>query len=333
MGKSAPSAPDPMRTAAAQSGMNRDTAITEMQLNTGAQHNPWGSITYDKTGEESFVDSQGRTVTTPTYSQTTSLTPEQQVIFDQSQAAEGNLAGIANQQSSYIKEHLSQPFEFTNDDASQWAYDLASPRIMQQQGQNEASLRSTLANKGIREGSAAWDAELGRLTNANSDQLNQLALTGRGQAFGEAMATRNQPLNEITALLSGSQVSNPAQMGAPTPQVGVGGVDYAGLVQNQYAADSANHQAKMGGLFGMAGAGIQAASMFSDRRLKRDIKQVGATGNGLPWYKFRYVWDGADEPLREGLMSDDVRKVAPNAVIVDAATGFDKVQYDLAMGA
>jgi hypothetical protein len=166
----------------------------------------------------------------PKFTQTTTLSPEQQAIFNQSQAAEGNLAGIANEQSAFLKDYLNKPFEFNNSDAEQWAFDLASPRIRQNQMQAEDTLRSTLANKGIREGSAAWNAEMSRMTNANTDQMNQLALTGRGQAFSEAMASRNQPINEITALLSGSQVSNPAQMSGAMPQTGVAGVDYTGLV-------------------------------------------------------------------------------------------------------
>lgn len=76
-----------------------------------------------------------------------------------------------------------------------------------------------------------------------------------------------------------------------------------------------------------------ALAMFSDRRLKRDIQRLGTLKNGLPWYEFRYLWDAADEPIRQGLMSDDVRAVRPEAVVVDAHTGFDGVRYDLAMAA
>lgn len=253
---SAPKAPDPVDTARAQAAMNRDTAITQQQLNMMDQHNPWGSVTYEQTGTTGFTDSQGNWVETPKYSQTTELTPEQQAIFEQTQGAETNLATLANEQSAFLRDYLNDPFEFSNRDAELWAYDLASPRILQQQQQNEDTLRATLANKGIREGSAAWDAEMARLTNANTDQLNQLALSGRGQAFNEAMALRNQPINEISALLSGSQVSNPAQMSSATPQTGVGGVDYTGLVQNQFNAQNQAYQNKMGGLFGLASAGI-----------------------------------------------------------------------------
>lgn len=250
-----PKAPDPYQTADAQAGMNRDTAVSQNLINMIGQNNPWGSVNYDQTGTTGYTDSSGKWVTIPQFTQTTTFSPEQQAIFDQSQEAQGNLAGIAAEQSDRVSGVLSDPFQFNNQDAADWSYDLASSRILPQQGRNEEALRSKLVNAGIRPGTAAWDSEMRRMTEANTDQMNQLALTGRGQAFGESLATRNQPLNELTALLSGSQVSNPAQMSGPTPQASVGGVDYAGLVQDNYQAKLASHNAMMGGLFGLAGTG------------------------------------------------------------------------------
>lgn len=321
MGKSAPSAPDPKETAAGQAAANRSTAITQQQLNMVNQNNPWGSVGYEQTGTAKHFDElTGKWVETPTYTQTTTLSPEQQAIFDQSQAAELNLAGLANEQSLKIRDLLNTPFEFTNRDAETWAYDLASPRILQQQSQNEEQLRSVLANKGLREGSAAWNSEMQRLTSANTDQLNQLALTGRSQAFSEALAQRNQPINEITALLSGSQVSNPAQMSGPTPQTSVGGVDYSGLVQNKYNADMAAYQSKMGGIGGLFGLGGQLlGGVFSDRRLKHDINRIGTTDGGTPIYTFKYK--GSDV-VHMGVMAQDV----PEAQIKDT-TGYLRVDY------
>lgn len=321
-----PKAPDPYQTAAAQGGMNMDTAITQQLLNGGTQVNPWGTVATEVTGNNTFVDSQGKTITVPKFTQTTTLSPEQQAIFNQSQAAEGNLAGIANEQSAFLKDYLNKPFEFNNQDAEKWAFDLASPRIRTQQAQTEDTLRSTLANKGIREGSPAWIAEMTRMTNANTDQMNQLALTGRGQAFSEAMATRNQPINEITALLAGSQVSNPATMSGAMPQAGVANVDYAGLVQNKYNADMAQYQAKMGGMGGLFGSVLGAAgqagsfgALFSDRRLKTDIRRVGQTDEGTPIYTYRYVWGG---PVQMGVMAQDV----PDAAVM-TPSGFLAVDY------
>ncbi|MBX8825247.1 tail fiber domain-containing protein [Ochrobactrum sp. SFR4] len=318
MGKKAPKAPDPVQTAQAQAGANRDTAITQQNLNMVNQVNPWGTVDYKQTGTNRFQDSFGKWVETPTYTQTTNLSPEQQKIFEQSQAAESNLAGLANEQSAKLKEYLNKPFEFNNQDAANWAYDLGAQRLDPRFAQDEDKLRTTLANKGIREGTAAWDTEMARLGQSKNDAYNNLMLTGRGQAFSEALAQRNQPINEITALLSGSQVSNPAQMSGGTPQTSVGGVDYTGLVNQKYQSEMQQHQSKMGGLFGLGGALISALP-FSDMRLKTDIKRVGATDGGTPIYTFKYI--GSDV-VYMGVMAQEV----PDAAVMHES-GYLMVDY------
>jgi hypothetical protein len=317
-----PSAPDPLVTAQAQTGMNRDTALTQQAINMVNTSNPWGSTNYAQTGTNTFIGADGKPVSTPQFTQTTTLSKPQQQIFNQTQQAQGNLAGIAKDQSAFLKDYLNKPFKFNNKAAEKWAYDLASPRILQQQGQNEATARATLANKGITEGSAPWIAEMTRLTNSNTDQMNQLALTGRGQAFSEALAQRNQPLNEITALLSGTQVSNPAAMGAATPQASVGNVDYGGLVQNKYNADvnRVNQgNSALGGLFG-------TAMSISDKRLKSEIQRVGTLDNGLGVYSYRLMGG----PMQIGVMAQEVQKSNPDAVVM-GADGLLRVNYEKAV--
>jgi hypothetical protein len=322
-----PKAPDPYQTAQAQSQFNQNTAVTQQLLNMTDQVNPWGSVSYSPNGSTSFIGADGKSYTVPRYTQTTTLSPEQQAIFDQTQAAELNLGTLANEQSAKLKDYLNTPFEFNNQDAADWAYDLASSRILPQQQKNEAALRSRLINSGLRPGTQAWDSEMTRLTNANTDQLNQLALTGRSQAFAENLATRNQPINEITALMSGSQVSNPASMSGPTPQTSVGGVDYSGLVQQNYQNQLQASQSGLGGLFGLAGSlGGMAIQKWSDARVKTDISRVGTLDNGLPVYSYRYAWGG---PVEIGVMAQDVEKVRPEAV--REIGGVKAVDYGMAV--
>jgi hypothetical protein len=81
-------------------------------------------------------------------------------------------------------------------------------------------------------------------------------------------------------------------------------------------------------LFGLGGGALAAAPLAaaSDRRLKEDIEATGEhLENGLPIYRYRYLWD-APHVRREGVMSDEVRKVVPGAVFTDQ-NGFDKVNY------
>ena len=63
----------------------------------------------------------------------------------------------------------------------------------------------------------------------------------------------------------------------------------------------------------------------SDRRLKQDVKQVGALPNGLPLYSFRYNWGG---PTFVGAMAQDVLRVIPDAVAT-GPEGFYRVNYEM----
>jgi hypothetical protein len=329
MGKSAPKAPDPIETAKAQSMYNTNTAITQQLLNMVNQTNPYGSVNYNQTGTQQFVGADGRTYTLPQFTQSTSFTPEGQGIFDRTLEAQTNLAQTAANQSAAVQNELSNPFEFNNQDAADWAYDLASSRILPQQQQATEGLRNQLINSGLRPGTAAYEREMRRLTQNQGDQLNQLMLTGREQAFNEALTGRNQPLNELNALLSGSQLQNPGTASPGAPQTQVGGVDYTGLVSDNYQAQLQNYQSGLGGLFGLAGTLGGAAikgGIFSDRRVKQDIKQVGRLDNGLPVYSFRYEWGG---PVQIGLMAQDVERMHPDAV--GEVDGIKTVDYSEAV--
>jgi hypothetical protein len=163
-----------------------------------------------------------------------------------------------------------------------------------------------------------------------NDAYNQLYLNGNQQAFQQAVTTRNQPINEITALMSGSQVSNPT-FGA-TPQTTIPTTDTAGIInanfnqqQAQYQTQLQQQNALMGGLFGLGAAGVYK---FSDERLKKNIKKIGKTNDGQNLYSYKYK--GSDEP-QIGLMAQEVAKKKPDAVAV-TPSGFLAVNYDKALG-
>lgn len=67
-----------------------------------------------------------------------------------------------------------------------------------------------------------------------------------------------------------------------------------------------------GGLLNaLLGGGQIAASIFSDRRLKRDIEQTGMLADGLGMYRYRYVWSDA---VHHGVMADEVAALRPWAL-------------------
>lgn len=312
---SPPPQPDPVATAKAQGEMNKETAIAQAGLNSVNQVTPDGSLTYEQIG--TWADG------TPRYQATTALTPASQGIYDTNKVTQQNIANIGRDQSGRIGELLGTPMKLGNEATEARLMELGSARLNPQFARDEESARTRLANSGIRQGSAAWDAEMSRLGQNKNDAINQLLLTGRAQANQELLTERNQPINEITALLSGSQVSNPTF--TSTPQTQVAGVDYTGVVNNnynnamkQYQSDVSSGNAAMGGMFGLGGTIGSAAlkygggaALFSDRRLKKDIRRVGTLDNGLPVYVYRYKMGG---PPQIGLMADEVEQVHPEAV-------------------
>jgi hypothetical protein len=255
---SSPDYPDPMKTAQAQAGLNLDTATTQQLTNMTNQVTPNGTLTYNQTGVTGFTDSNGKWIEIPQFTATTSLTPQQQAIFDTNQQTQSNIATIGKDQSARIGDLLGTPLDLNNHDIENHLYDLGAQRLDPRFASEEDALRTRLANSGIQAGSDAWNREMSNFNQSKNDAYNSLLLNGRGEAVQEMLTQRNQPINEISALLSGSQVSQPSFVG--TPQAQVAGTNFTGLVGQEYAADQAAYGASMGGLFGLLGAPF---SMFS----------------------------------------------------------------------
>lgn len=333
-----PAAPDPMATAQAQGQMNQNTAVTQQLLNMTDQITPDGSLKYDQTGNSTFTGADGKTYTVPKFQATTTLSPAQQALLDLTNKTKTNLGQIGVDQSAKIGDLLGTNIDLntaTEDKISKLGAARLDPRF----AKDEDALRTQLANKGIQPGSAAWNAEMTRFSEGKNDAYNQLYVTGRAQGASEAMAERNQPINEITALMSGSQVSNPNF--SSTPTTSVGGVDYTGAVRDnfnalnsQYNTAMSNSNAAMGGMFGLAGTLGSAAMKYgpglmamSDRRLKSNIVRIGTTVLDLPTYE--YTIFGRRE---RGVMADEAEKVMP-AAIGTHWTGYKMVDYAMLAGA
>ena len=332
---SPPPAPDPVATANAQQNLNQNTATTQQLLNMTNQVTPQGSLTYNQTGSNSFTGADGKTYTVPQFTATQTLSPTEQKLFDLNTTSRTNLGNAGVTATGKINGILGSNINLSNDAVENRLFDLGTRRLTPQFQRDEDSLRTQLINSGIRPGSDAWRTEMTRLDQKKNDALDQLVLGGHHTAARHSLTERNQPLNEITALMSGSQVQNPAF--ASTPQASVAGTDYAGMVRDNYNAAQQNYQAQLqqnnamlGGLFGLGGTlGGMGIYKYSDRRLKDDIKRVGTLDNGLPVYVFRYKGD--DGPTL-GLMADEVEKVNPEAVVTHRS-GFKMVDYGRAVRA
>lgn len=311
-----PPAPDPWVVAAAQTASNKDTAVANANLNRYDQYGPQGSLTYKVVG----TNEDG----TPKYESTQAYSAGEQQVYDKNLQARQNLGQIGVDATQRLGGILGT--EFKPDQAiADRINTLGQARLDPRFQRDQSTLEQQLANKGIGVGTAAYQRAMDQFGMTKNDAYNQLALTGDNQAFSQSLTARNQPFNEISALMSGSQVSNPT-LGAPqnTTQANtdVGGI-VNGAYKNQldaYNASQSQNNAMMSGAFGIGAAAIPLA--FSDRRLKQDIEFVSYDENGLGVYDWNYIFGG---PRHRGYMADEVEQLYPHAVY--DVGGFKALNY------
>ena len=76
-------------------------------------------------------------------------------------------------------------------------------------------------------------------------------------------------------------------------------------------------------IFQSLGQNINGA--WSDRRLKKNIKNIGLSSKGINIYSFEYINDKYGKGVFQGVMSDEV----PNEAIIKGNDGYDRVNYSL----
>ena len=200
-----------------------------------------------------------------------------------------------------------------------------------------------------RGGSKAYAQARGSAEDAYGRQLNDLANQVYGGAYQTDMARKDAALGQFANL--GQQDVQNALAGAGLYQQGTqnlfGGVDamptvdagrysdYERLFQGGNTIQQQPWQSlqlgssilgnlpypqktmtqsnpnQLGQAIGL-GASLAGIGMrFSDARLKRDIRRLGALPSGLPVYRFRYVWSDAEHV---GVMAQEAQRLFPSAV-------------------
>ena len=137
--------------------------------------------------------------------------------------------------------------------------------------------------------------ELGQTTTQNLARLGQASAAGQGVAGMESARAISGLYGDIGASQAGRAIAEQK-------------------AQSQFQS----------GLLNVGGQFIPSiGKMFSDRRLKRNIRKLGSRPDGLGVYEFDYVWGGGKNI---GLMAQEVINVYPHAVsMVD---GYFAVNYD-----
>ena len=250
------------------------------------QRGPDGSLTYNQTGMQT-INIGGKSYQVPTYEAVTQLSDAAQQRYDTTNRVQQNMADVGETLSGQIMDSTGKPISYEGlpelagsggyQDRIRQVEDAMYSRLTPQMERARASLETTLANRGIRPGSEAYDRAMRNQGETENDARMQVTLGSgqeqsrlagldsatRAQLLQERTSQANEPINRLMAILSGTQVNTP-QYQTYTPQ-GMPTTDVAGIAQNNFQNQQANYQAKLqqqgamyGGLFGLASAGIMS---------------------------------------------------------------------------
>ena len=322
---SAPAAPDYTGAARVTAEENVNAARIATAANRVNQVTPYGNLNYAVTGADPYGN--------PTWTATQTLSPAQQQILDYQNQASIGLGRLAGQGLGYVENMLASPFDTsklpsTGFNPSQSYQDAYMQRLAPQIQQGRERIEQQLANQGIQLGSEAYDRAMRNQAQRENDLLLGATTQGfdvgnraRAAAFGELAYQRNEPINTLSAVRTGSQVQGP-QFVNSFSQATTQGADILGASQMGYNAQMGDFNAKQAaqanlnqGLFSLGGS----AMMMSDIRLKENIKAIGVMDNGLTLYSFEYVDEIKSHPLagdgiHVGVMAQEVEQVFPYAV-------------------
>lgn len=250
-----PSAPNPWEASAAQTAMNRDTAVYNKALNLGNYSNPFGS-------QQSSFSGYDQVTGAPIYQTNISANPQLQSLLAQQLAGIGQsqgglqnaMSGLQGLESKYAGLQsnlgaLGQNYNTLNQelqgmDASgamqrgQDAYYKQATSFLDPQfAQQGESLEASLAAKGLTPGSEAYNRAMGDFQREKSFAYNQAANSAitQGQQLG-----LNQLSSDRDTIAQRAGLSQ-AQQGSILGQSGLLG-QLGGLFGQQIGANQLGYQ-------------------------------------------------------------------------------------------
>lgn len=355
-GKGAPPPPDYTGAANAQSAASKEIATQNTWANRPNMYTPFGSQTWSAAAGTD--PSTGQPITN--WTGNISLDPDSQAALDSQQRIDAGKSGAAETLLGQASSSFQKPFDWSGMpqkvDVAAYGKDLGEAQqdaytkmtAMQEPGRarQRESLDTKLANSGLSRDSEAFKRSQQDLADqftqadkstmaqalsegrANEQQRQSQALNAnnqqsqlRQQAIAEEAQRRGMTLNELNALLTGTQVSMPqmpsfnAATKADAPNL-LG----AAQAQGQYGLDASKQGTDWGSMLGSA-AGTAAKIYMSDARLKSNIRRIGTHPRGVGIYS--YTIFGRNEV---GVMAQELMHVAPH-LVVTMPSGYLAVNY------
>jgi hypothetical protein len=211
---------------------------------------------------------------------TTQLSPEQQKLLDIQNATSLQLGGLQQKGLGYVESMINKPFGAENlpqvgINAGENYSDAIMRRLGPQLAMEQKSFDQRMANQGIPVGSEAYQNARRQFDMGQNDRLVaaqtggiDVGLRANQQGFNQLGYMRNEPINTLNAIRSGSQVTNPTFQSVPQ-QATTQGPDILGATQAGYnaqlgAANAANaaSAANTGGLMQLGGTALMAGAMY-----------------------------------------------------------------------
>ena len=356
MGKSAPAAPatpDYVGAAKEQGAANVETARVQSKLNNPNTYTPYGTQLVSYEGDQP-------TITQTLNPEAQKTLEEQQKVQYQLASLGGKGADLASnvldKSFNFGGPNVQTSLDLSNIakmpvNAGTTAQEAIMSRLEPSLAKQRTSTETNLINQGLRPGTEAYDNAIQLLGQQENDARTQAALQGinvdmganaqgfsqaatgatfantaQQQALAEAIQQRQMPLNEITALMSGSQIQNP-QFGAyQGTNVQAAPLFAAAQAQGQADQNTYNQQmaasnANTAGLYSLAGTAATAGIKYSDQRLKSNIVKVGDHAIGIGVYDYDIFGN-----RERGVMAQELMQVMPDAVHQDF-NGYFMVDY------
>lgn len=276
-----PAAPDYKGAAEATGESSQRVTQQQTYANRPDQVTPWGRTTW---GQQQGIDpSTGEPVTQ--WSQTQTLRPELEDALGSEVELQGYKSGLARDLMGRIGEGFSEGIDYDQfgsigdmrQKAEDAAYERQTSRLDPRFEQEQEGLEVRLRNQGLRPGTEAYDRAMESFGRTREDAYGQAqsqavaegrAETGlsaqlRQQEISEYLQERGVPLNEVNAIISGTQVASPQMPGfqsagraQPTDYLGASRSDYQGEL-DQFNAQQANRQGMMAGGFGLGNIALK----------------------------------------------------------------------------
>lgn len=200
--------------------------------------------------------------------------------------------------------------------------DIITQDINKQFEAPQGALAARISQAGAFGGSRARGAQ-GDLERQRLDAIAS-ALSGQ---YGQALGQRQQGIQNLLGFGGLQRGIDLAQRQALPQALGSVSNILSPLLQAKTGEGTIGAEeggvSKAGKIAGLVSSGMQLASMFSDRRLKKNITKVGEE-KGLNVYEYEYLWS----PKKwVGYMADEVEKIYPEAI--SESMGYKIINYGM----